>query len=56
MKGDIYILKRSIILGKMKLKCSKIMINFKEEIFNVNLMVLNEFEFNKKRNDVGFIL
>lgn len=56
LKGDICILKRSIILGKMKLKCSKIMINFKEEIFNVNLMVLNEFEFNKKRNDVGFIL
>lgn len=56
LKGDICILKRSIILGKMKLNCNKIMINFKEEIFNINLMVLNEFEFNKKRIDVGIIL
>lgn len=56
LKGDIYTLKRSITLGKMKLKCSKTMINFKEETFNVNLMVLNEFEPNKKRNDVGFTL
>lgn len=56
LKGDKGILKRSIILGKMKLNCNKIMINFKEEIFNINLMVLNEFEFNKKRIDVGIIL
>lgn len=56
LKGDKGILKRSIILGKMKLNCNKIIINFKEEIFNINLMVLNEFEFNKKRIDVGIIL
>lgn len=56
LKGDKGTLKRSITLGKMKLNCNKTIINFKEETFNINLMVLNEFESNKKRTDVGITL
>lgn len=54
--NDYTSFKRNITLGKMKLNSKKTMINFKEETFNITLMVLTTFESNKNRYDVGFSL